>query len=195
MNGNLYRTFQTASLAAGSQSAKLNLKTLREWQVYKESHVARSPAEVFAFGEENSWAVYNLSGAWPGKKNRDFPKDLIDPILADHEVAGAITLGGLDIEPSYVIEGVGEGAAASRLPGAPIGDAFATYHRPRGGDLNTGHSYVSMLDGHVEKITVADQLRASRRGPNLPESRLGPGGNLHMAWPLNVPPLGGWENQ
>jgi hypothetical protein len=74
-------------------------------------------------------------------------------------------------------------------------DAFATYHRPPKGDLNLGHSYVSMLDGHVRQVTVADQLRKSRRIPSLPESRLGPGGNLHLAWPLSVPPPGGWENQ
>jgi prepilin-type processing-associated H-X9-DG protein len=61
--------------------------------------------------------------------------------------------------------------------------------------MNTGHSYVSMVDGHVEKVTVADQLRKSRRIEGLPESRLGTGGNLHLAWPLTTPPPGGWENQ
>jgi hypothetical protein len=76
-----------------------------------------------------------------------------------------------------------------------LGDAFATCHRPRKGDLNAGHSYVSMLDGHVRQVTVADQLRKSRRIDGLPESRLGPGGNLFLAWPLNIPPPGGWENQ
>lgn len=215
MNANLYRTFQTASLVQASQSNRLNSRTLREWKVCKESHVTRSPSEVFAFGEENSWAIntdglqpmgikpqwaapYDLSGRWPGGENRDFPADIIDRIMGDFEPVGAITLGGLDIEPTYVINGTGDGMVASkpsRPPDLAIGDAFATYHRPRGGNLNTGHSYVSMLDGHVEKVTLADQLRASRRAPNLPESKLGPGGNLHLAWPLDVPPLGGWENQ
>lgn len=66
---------------------------------------------------------------------------------------------------------------------------------PSGGDLNTGHSYISMLDGHVQKVTVSDQLRKSRRVKDLPDSRLGPGGNLALAWPLDIPPLGGWDNQ
>ena len=52
-----------------------------------------------------------------------------------------------------------------------------------------------MLDGHVRKITVADQLRRSRRPEGMPESSLGPGGNLSLAWPLDVPPMGGWQNQ
>ena len=76
-----------------------------------------------------------------------------------------------------------------------IGDGFATCHRPRKGDLDTGYSYVVMLDGHVEKVTLADQLRRSRHPPGMKESRLGPGGNLALAWPLDVPPPGGWENQ
>ncbi|MEN6333523.1 MAG: hypothetical protein ABFE01_04635, partial [Phycisphaerales bacterium] len=220
MNANLYRTFQTASLAEGSQPNRLNSRTLREWKVCKESHVTRSPSEVFAFGEENSWAInvdglqpagvepqwaapYELSDSWPGSENRDFPADLVDHMIGDFEPVGTITLGGLDIEPTYVVDGAADEIAASkpsrpfRPPDLAIGDAFATYHRPRGGDLNTGHSYVSMLDGHVEKVTVADQLRASRREPslNMPESRFGPGGNLRLAWPSEIPPLCGWENQ
>ncbi|HSW02086.1 MAG TPA: hypothetical protein VLI39_18115 [Sedimentisphaerales bacterium] len=204
MNSNLYRTFRTASLAEGSQSNRLNSRTLREWKVCKESHVMRSPSEVFAFGEENSWTInketqgqtcYNLSGAWPGFENRDFPADIVDPILADFEPVGAITLGGLDIQPTYVVSGTGDPMVASRPSDPGIGDAFATYHRPRGGDLNTGHSFISMLDGHVRKVTVSDQLRRSRQDPNIPPSKLGPGGNLHLAWPLDIPPLAGWENQ
>jgi len=79
--------------------------------------------------------------------------------------------------------------------GRCIGDAFATCHRPPDGDLNAGHSFVSMLDGHVKKVTVADQLRKSRRVPGLEDSDFGPGGNLALAWPLDIPPLGGWEHQ
>ena len=82
-----------------------------------------------------------------------------------------------------------------RMSERTTGDAFATYHHPRGGDLNTGYSFVSMLDGHVQKVTVSDQLRKSRQVEGIPPSRLGPGGNLHLAWPLDIPPLGGWENQ
>ena len=74
-------------------------------------------------------------------------------------------------------------------------DALAIYHRPRRSDFNTGHSYVVMLDGHTRKVTVSDQLRKSRQVPSVQPSELGPGGNVTLAWPLDVPPLGGWENQ
>jgi len=111
-------------------------------------------------------------------------------------VTGAITLGSLDIGPSYTtFDSSLDRPHASKMPETDVGDAFATYHRPRGGDLNTGHSFISMLDGHVRKVTVSDQLRRSRQDPNIPPSKLGPGGNLHLAWPLDVPPLAGWENQ
>lgn len=123
--------------------------------------------------------------------------DFATRVLGHHEFTGTLTLGGLDIGPSYVLTGTeDDGFQATRVCGpAAVGDAFATYHRPPGGDLNAGHSYISMLDGHVRKVTVVDQLRASQPVEGLPESPLGRGGNLHLAWPLDVPPLAGWENQ
>ena len=75
------------------------------------------------------------------------------------------------------------------------GDAFATYHRPYKDDLNTGHSYAVMLDSHVEKVTVADQLRRASQVSGLEPSQHGPGGNLALAWPSDIPPPGGWDNQ
>jgi len=206
MNGNLRRTLVTGSFADGSPG-EVNAKTVRTTTITKETHVTRSPAEVFAFGEENSWPInrksrwpasHNLSGAWGGTPDgtMNAPTDAAVRGTLRHRVTGAITMGSLDIGPSYTtFDSPLDRPYASKMPETDVGDAFATYHRPRGGDLNTGHSFVSMLDGHVEKITVADQLRASRRDPNLPESRFGPGGNLRPAWPLDVPPLGGWENQ
>ncbi len=206
MNGNLHRTLLTGSVAAGSLS-EVNVKTVRTTTVCKETQVGRSPAEVFAFGEENSWPInkesrwpapHNLSGPWGGSPDgtMDTFLDAKDRKASRFAVTGAITVGSLDIGPSYTtFDSSVERPYASKMPETDVGDAFATYHRPRGGDLNTGHSYVSMLDGHVRKITVSDQLRKSREDPNLPPSRLGPGGNLHLAWPLNIPPLGGWENQ
>ncbi len=159
-------------------------------EICKETQLTRSPSEVFAFGEENSWAI-NTEG--------------IQRIAVKPELAGPCELSGkyrppallpghikstvLAIEPSYRISSNELEKDDTRL-----GDAFATCHRPRKGDMNTGHSYVSMVDGHVEKVTVADQLRKSRRVEGLPESRLGPGGNLHLAWPLSTPPPGGWES-
>jgi prepilin-type N-terminal cleavage/methylation domain-containing protein len=203
MNGNLHRTLSTGSFVMGSLN-EVNTKTIRTRSICKETQVTRSPSEVFAFGEENSWAIdkdsrwpapYNLSGPWGGTADgtMEAPTGTTDHRL---EVTGSITLGSLDIGPSYTIyDSPQEYPYATRMPETDVGDAFATYHRPRGGDLNTGHSYVSMLDGHVQKVTVSDQLRKSRQDPNLPPSRLGPGGNLYLAWPLDIPPLGGWESQ
>jgi prepilin-type N-terminal cleavage/methylation domain-containing protein len=188
-------------------------RTFREVQVRRESQVTRSPSEVFAFGEENSWpvnktgaprntgaespAAYNLSGY--GFSIDDFHGY---SFLTDDRptvFTGAMGSSSLDIVPTYhYSRPAGQGLEIlEAMDPVLAGDAFATYHRPRRGDLNTGHSYVSMLDGHVEKVTVADQLRASRREPslNMPESRFGPGGNVRLAWPSEIPPLCGWENQ
>ncbi|HNS21405.1 MAG TPA: type II secretion system protein [Sedimentisphaerales bacterium] len=206
MNGNLHRTFLTASTTTGSPSA-VAAKTVRTTTICKETQVRRSPSVIFAFGEENSWPVntesrwpapYNLSGPWGGTQDgtMDTFLDAKDRKASRFRVTGSLTTGSLDIGPSYTtFDSPVENPHASRMPETDVGDAFATYHRPRGGDLNTGHSYISMLDGHVQKVTVSDQLRRSRQDPNLPPSRFGPGGNLYIAWPLDIPPLGGWENQ
>ncbi len=217
MNSNLCRTIWTGGgSTAEASAAEVNPKTVRVRDVSRNTHVARSPAEVFVFGEENSWTVnaqglqvngtldwaapYNLSGFWSGADD-SFPFESADARYPALTQAGTLYLSALNIKSSYGIRsravsgGHARNLEIERVPDAYAGDAFATCHRPRGGDLNTGHSFVALLDGHVEKITVADQLRRSRRVNDLPESRLGPGGNLRLAWPLDVPPLGGWENQ
>jgi prepilin-type N-terminal cleavage/methylation domain-containing protein len=188
-------TFRTGKTRSGSPSDALDLKTVRETEVRKETQVTRSPSEVFVFGEENSWAI-NPKAKWPAPYHLSC---LWRP--RNSNFTGAITSSALEIRSSYripAIESVHErvtGASLLKEPDISIGSAFATYHRPHQGDLNTGHSYVSLLDGHVQKVTVADQLRRSRRTEGLPASRLGPGGNLSLAWPLDVPPPAGWENQ
>jgi prepilin-type N-terminal cleavage/methylation domain-containing protein len=209
MNGNLHRTLSTG-IAAGSLGGEVNPKTVRATTICRETQVTRSPSDVFAFGEENSWTInrksrwpacYNLSGPWGGTQDgtADGPSvtKTQDKGMPVFKLTGSINLGSLDIMPSYTTwDSSAEHPYASRvLPETDVGDAFATYHRPPGGDLNKGHSYVVMLDGHVRKVTVSDQLRRSRQDPNFAPSRLGPGGNLHLAWPLDIPPLGGWENQ
>ncbi len=206
MNGNLHRSFLTGGLATGSPGA-FDVRTVRTRTICRETQVTRSPSEVFAFGEENSWPInqesrwpspYNLSGPWGGTQDGTMngPTDVVEPKQPTFRVTGAINIGSLDVGPSYTtFDSSPQRPYASRMPETDVGDAFATYHRPRKGDLNAGHSYVSMLDGHVRKVTVADQLRRSRQIESIPASRLGPGGNLHLAWPIEIPPLAGWENQ
>ena len=57
MNGNLYRTFTTLGPTNGAAEFGLNRATLRQWKVRRETQVKRSPCDVFAFGEQNSWPV------------------------------------------------------------------------------------------------------------------------------------------
>jgi prepilin-type N-terminal cleavage/methylation domain-containing protein len=201
MNGNLYRTLVTARLTIPSHDTVLNPKTIRKTIVARETQVTRSPAEVFVFGEENSWVV-NKKSRWPAAFDLSGPGlpppdayDTTDGFTAMGESSGTLTLGSLDITPYSTTTQDSSGRWSTERQSEAFGDALATYHRPRGGDLNTGHSYISLLDGHVQKVTVSDQLRKSQQIPEIPPSRLGPGGNLHLAWPLDVPPPGGWENQ
>jgi len=195
MNARLHSTIETGTSATGLIKDGIDTRTLRTTAVHKETHVTRSPSEVFTFGEENSWAI-NTEGRqpWAVRPQWAAPYELsgkyhpeLVPARGHH---GTIFLPNLEILPTYTIAG-----SQSKKDDLLIGDCFATYHHPYKGDLNTGYSYVVMLDGHVEKVTVADQLRKSRHPPNMKESRLGPGGNLALAWPLDVPPPGGWENQ
>jgi prepilin-type N-terminal cleavage/methylation domain-containing protein len=197
MNAYFHSTLTTGRTTSGSLSDKFEGRTLRMTTIDKETDITRSPSEVFAFGEQDSWAI-NTEGRQPigVKPPWAAPYDLSGkyyPDTPDPNFEGYCgTLSpSLRVETTYALSKSGIARQEDRY----LGEAFATYHRPHKGNLNAGHSYVSMLDGHVRQVTVADQLRKSRRVPGLPESKLGPGGNLYLAWPLTIPPLGGWENQ
>ncbi len=181
----------TVTTAVGSDDGAVDERTLRYWSVHRETQVTRSPSDVFLFGGVNSWAI-NTEGRQPigVKPQYAAPYNLSGIYYNKYDPPGTLKLPCLSIAPTYVID-----ENQLKKDDSEVGDAFATCHRPHKGDLNTGHSYVVMLDGHTQKVTVDDQLRASRRGPFSGESRLGPGGNLALAWPVEVPPPGGWENQ
>jgi prepilin-type N-terminal cleavage/methylation domain-containing protein len=190
MNAYLVSMIITGTSASGSIADGIDSRTIRTTVIRKETHVTRSPSEVFAFGEENSWAI-NKEGRQPLGVKPEWAasydlsgKYYIEPCPKPIGEHGTIGLPSLDIRATYLFGG-----------DPYFGDAFATCHRPVKGDLNTGHSYVVMLDEHAEKVTVADQLRRSRRVEGMKESRLGPGGNVALSWPLDVPPPGGWDNQ
>ncbi len=195
MNAYLGRDMlRTGRSESGQLGDAVDRRTIRQWSVHRQTQVTRSPSDVFAFGEVNSWAIntegrqpIGLQPQWAGPCNLSgiYYRGQ-DPPGMD----GTLKLPSLSIGESFEL-----GGGLSRQDRRFTGDAFATCHRPHKGDLNTGHSYVVMLDGHTQKVTVDDQLRASRRGPFSGESRLGPGGNLTLAWPIDVPPPGGWENQ
>jgi len=193
MNIYLRRTLTTGTSTTGSVADGVDPRTLRTTLVHKETQITHSPSEVCGFGEENSWAI-NREGQQPTGRQPEWaaPYDLSGKYYLPVGKHGTIGLpAALHVETTYRLSD----GTLQKQEHFMLGDAFATCHRPRKGDLNTGHSYVAMLDGHVRQVTVADQLRKSRQVPFLPGSKLGPGGNLHLAWPLNVPPPGGWENQ
>ena len=174
-------------------------RTTRVNPVYKTTQVTRNPAQVFAFGEENSWSVTIKRlpdpNPWPS-----LPK--IRPLRpirrggggfsAHPEIhspnAGTIRLPALCIAGGNVLTAFDSKDLTVRS------DVFATYHRPPKGDYDAGHSYAVMLDGHTTKITVADQVRSSVGSVGEP-SQYGTGGNLALAWPLDIAPPGGWDKQ
>jgi len=196
----------TGRSQSGSPADGLDRRTLRETSVRRTTQVTRSPADVFVFAEENSWAV-NTAGmsALDIRHHRDRTAryDLSGGPCLWEGTTGIVTWerGVLrwpicQIVSTYFVWGRKEVRHISSVgTPSPLGEAFATYHRPPGGDMNAGHSFIAMLDGHVRKVTVADQLRQSRRVPGLEDGKLGPGGNLALAWPLDIPPPGGWEHQ
>ena len=200
MNGYLASSIRTARSESGPLNGDVDARTMRRTHVRRDTQVTRSPSDVLAFGEKNSWAM-NTEGKQPLYYDAHWiaPYELSGKYYRDTKppgFPGTLCLPNLKILSTYQLgdKGLGQGQAFVK-DARYIGDAFATCHRPHGEDLNTGYSFVSMLDGHVQKVTVADQLRQSRRVPALENSRLGPGGNLALAWPVDIPPPGGWENQ
>ena len=201
MNAYFGHFVATGRSQAGDPSGGVDRRTIRNTAVQRETQVSRSPSDVFAFGEENSWAVNTFNWRCPRRGQRwaaqyDLSGGVCPPLwgrsgeLPVTWEQGTLRLPACHIVPTYLIH------KYQQVDDAPcLGEAFATYHCPRDGDLNTGYSFVSMLDGHVRKVTVADQLRQSRRVPGLEDSKFGPGGNLALAWPLDIPPPGGWEHQ
>jgi prepilin-type processing-associated H-X9-DG protein len=82
-------------------------------QIRKTSHEnnVKNPANVFAFSEENTWAIPGLSGAGINDNN-------------------------LRSTPSKTT------------------DCFATFHKPVGGDLNTGLANAVFVDGHTSAVSA-----------------------------------------
>ena len=178
-----------------SNTTGIEADTKRKLSIRRETQITRSASNVYLFGEENSWAIntqgrqlngrhpelaaeYDLSGRYKYEGSERYM------------AKGGLRLPSLEVRSSYYIKDT----RLCEIKPFPS-DAFATCHRPWRGDLNTGHSYVVMLDGHTRKVTVSDQLRLSKLVPTVEPSELGPGGNVALAWPSDIPPSGGWDNQ
>ncbi|MCF7975660.1 MAG: type II secretion system GspH family protein [Phycisphaerae bacterium] len=179
----------------------ISRRTMRITPVHTVTQVTRSPSQVFAFGEENSWRVIlgqsdpnelrtPISSRRPTGSKRGRSSNTGAPIARHGSVSGTLRLPALAIKTTFQIDEAGKTTDATGGF-----DNFATYHRPPKGNLDAGHSYLVMLDGHTQKVTVSDQLRKSRLGPGDEPSQYGPGGNLALAWPIDIEPPDGWEDQ
>ncbi len=174
-------------------------RTRRLTPVHTMTQVTRSPSQVFAFGEENSWRV-TLGRADPNTQTRPTrPKcpprrgrgggGSVSILVKHGSASGTLRFPALALKTTFKFDELG------KLSATGGSDNSATYHRPPSGNLDAGHSYLVMLDGHVKKVTVADQIRRSRQGPGIAPSQYGPGGNLSLAWPIDIEPTDGWEDQ
>ncbi len=105
MNKYLGDSVETASSASGSLSDAVDARTFRKWAVDKEAQVTRSPAEVFAFGEQNSWAINTVGQqpidvkAWPAACNLSGKR-----YRKVFGMPGTIGLSALDIQTTYKID-------------------------------------------------------------------------------------------
>lgn len=138
------------------------LGSQQEGGVLRESQVKKA-ASIFFFAEENCWSTRPDHPKYPAKW-------LTAPLSTK-----ALDDTALLISPS---------------PEAK--DCFGTIHTSRSSDGSHGSSNVAFMDGHVEMVSVEDQLRKVMHGG---KSGFGPAGNLHLAWPGESEPPGGWEAQ
>ncbi len=210
MNSILRRSLLVGRPTTGNVTGPIVPDTYREYTVYRESQVTRSPSQVVLFGEQNSWAMNKKGlqecGEFPelaSAYNLSYPGVRHDLTLS-RRLRASLCLSAIDIMPTYSFmnsshasgtSGSATIALNSNSEGMITTSGFATYHRPKRGNMDTGHSYAVMLDGHTRKITVSDQLRHSQQVPGIEPSSLGPGGNVALVWPLDIAPPGEWENQ
>ncbi len=179
MNLMLYRRIHTAQ-AENDVNTDIYIplvgRTLREIDIRKPSRVTRSPSQVFVFGEQNAWKTsYSYSSL-------SFP-DFDMGCTYELATAASVRVGNQSKATAV--------GTKMHLRSA----SFATCHRAKDDQFATGYSFVVMLDGHVKKVTRQDQKRASSLEPGEEPSQYGPGGNVALAWPLETPPIAGWESQ
>jgi prepilin-type processing-associated H-X9-DG protein len=128
----------------------------------------KKPGKIFFFGEENSWSVR--------PDHPRFPAKWLKAPLSTKALDGTVLM---------------------ITPTPEVRDCFATYHGATSSDLSRGSSNVVFLDGHVERISVEDQLRKNMHGGSIRGTSIrgNPAGNLSFAWAGESPPPGGWEAQ
>ncbi len=141
----------------------------RQGGVLKQSEI-RSAGDVFFFAEENSWTVR--------PDHPKYPASWLTAPLSTTALNDSVLL----ITPTPKAEG-----------------CFATYHTAPKDDLNSGSGNVAFIDGHVETITVGEQLRAKMHNGSKSNRRRDKqtksSGNLYWSWPSKTEPPGGWESQ
>ena len=123
----------------------------------------RNPSEVFFFAEENCWSV-----------RPDHPR------YAAKWLKAPLSTRALDNTILLI------------TPSPDARDCFATYHNAYSNDLNRGSGNVAFLDGHVENVTVEEQLRKTMHGVSTEDN---PAGNMSLSWASKSSPPGGWNGQ
>ncbi len=130
------------------------------------------PAIKFFFAEENSWSV-----------RPDHPQFPVRSLKAP------LSTKALDDTALWV------------TPSPEAENCFATFHAASR-SLDDGSANLVYLDGHVDMIWAAEQLRQKTHGPASTEysyerkkKSFHPAGNLWVAWPGDEPPPRGWDEQ
>lgn len=114
-----------------------------------------NPGKIFFFAEENSWTI--------GPDKIKYREQKLTIALSTKALDDTI----LTISPT-------EKAL----------DCFATYHDPQSGDINRGCCNAAFIDGHVDRITIREQMENSERG--WPEGTIG---NITYAWAAKTLPV------
>ena len=136
------------------------LGTQREGGVLNLSEV-RNPKKVFLFAEENSWTLRPDHPRYPASR---LEKPLSNRALDDTLLTISQTEQALD--------------------------CFATYHETISGDYNSGSGNIVFVDGHVDSISIKQQLENNERG--WPEGTIG---NITYAWASRTLPGNNFDQE
>jgi prepilin-type N-terminal cleavage/methylation domain-containing protein/prepilin-type processing-associated H-X9-DG protein len=143
--------------------------------IYEESKSSR-PSTVFFFAEENCWSVRPDHPRYPARwLNAPLSTKALDDTA-------------LLITPTPQAE-----------------NCFATFHGNSDYDDSEGFGNAVFVDGHVDMITLRQQLRKTMHAGSFggrssweryeKKEFYDPAGNLRYAWASPAPPPGGWDGQ
>lgn len=176
MNGYLGSTRDGGILnTAQIRNSKASFLMEKKATITFEKSPSQSPANIFFFAEENCWSV--------SPDNSDYPARWLKKPLSTKALDDTTLL---------------------ILPTPDAENCFATFHGDSDYDDSEGFGNAVFVDGHVDMITIQEQLRQTMHADNYEKSsgygRVGfkqynPAGNLSYAWAAASEPPGGWDAQ